>query len=34
LDMTENDGSDNVRLVMKWNAGVGFATGSDVVLYA
>jgi len=34
LDMTENDGSDNVRLVMKWNAGVGFATGSDVVLYS
>jgi len=34
IDMTENDGSDNVRLVMKWNAGVGFATGSDVVLYA
>jgi len=34
IDMTANDGSDNVRLVMKWNAGVGFATGSDVVLYA
>ena len=33
IDMTENDGSDNVRLVMKWNAGVGFATGSDIVYY-
>ena len=34
IDMTENDGSDNVRLVMKWNAGVGYATGSDIVYYA
>jgi hypothetical protein len=34
IDMTENDGSDNVRLVMKWNAGVGYANGSDIVLYA
>jgi len=33
IDMTENDGSDNVRLVMKWNAGVGYATGSDIVYY-
>ena len=33
IDMTANDGSDNVRLVMKWNAGVGFATGSDIVYY-
>ena len=34
IDMTENDGSDNIRLVMKWNAGVGYATGSDIVYYA
>ena len=34
IDMTETDGSDNVRLVMKWNAGVGYATGSDIVYYA
>lgn len=34
IDMTENDGSDNVRLVMKWNAGVGYANGSDIVYYA
>ena len=33
IDMTENDGSDNVRLVMKWNAGVGYANGSDIVYY-
>jgi len=33
LDMTPTDGSDNVRLVMKWNAGVGFANGSDIVYY-
>jgi len=34
IDMTENDGSDNVRLVMKYNAGVGYANGSDIVYYA
>ena len=34
IDMTETDGSDNVSLVMKWNAGVGYATGSDIVYYA
>lgn len=34
IDMTENDGSDNIRLVMKWNAGVGYANGSDIVYYA
>tara|TARA_R110002020_G_scaffold115102_2_gene264730 strand:- start:3034 stop:3930 length:897 start_codon:yes stop_codon:yes gene_type:complete len=34
LDMSQTDGSDNVRVVMKWNAGVGYATGSDIVLYA
>jgi|14_taG_2_1085336.scaffolds.fasta_scaffold04742_1 hypothetical protein len=34
LDMTDRDGSDNVRLVMKYNAGVGFASAGDVVYYA
>ena len=34
LDMTDTDGSDNVRLVMKYNAGVGFANGGDIVYYA
>lgn len=34
LDMTQTDGSDNVRLVMKYNAGVGFANGGDIVYYA
>lgn len=33
IDMTETDGSDNVRLVMRWNAGVGFANGADIVYY-
>jgi len=32
--MTDRDGSDNVRLVMKYNAGVGFASAGDVVYYA
>ena len=34
LDQTMVDGSDNVNLVMKFNAGVGFSTGADIVLYA
>ena len=34
LDMTDRDGSDNVRLVMKYNAGVGFANAGEVVYYA
>ena len=34
LDQTLVDGSDNVNLVMKFNAGVGFSTGADIVLYA
>jgi len=34
LDMSENDGSDNVRVVMKWNAGVGYAVSGDIVLYS
>ena len=34
LDQTMVDGSDNVNLVMKFNAGVGYSTGADIVLYA
>ena len=34
LDQTLVDGSDNVNLVMKFNAGVGYSTGADIVLYA
>ena len=33
LDMAATDGSDNVRIVMKWNAGVGYANGTEVVYY-
>ena len=34
LDQTMVDGSDNVNLVIKFNAGVGYSTGSDLVLYS
>tara|TARA_R100001129_G_scaffold42580_3_gene29291 strand:- start:64 stop:993 length:930 start_codon:yes stop_codon:yes gene_type:complete len=34
LDMAELDGSDNVRMIMRFNAGVNYAFGSDMVLYA
>ena len=34
LDQTLVDGSDNVNLVMRFNAGVGYSTGADIVLYA
>lgn len=34
LDMSDLDGSDNVRLVMKFTAGVNYAFGSDMVLFA
>ena len=34
LDQTLVDGSDNVNLVMRFNAGVGYSTGADMVLYA
>ncbi len=33
LDQSNIDGSDNVHLVMRYNAGVGFATGGDIVYY-
>ena len=34
IDQTLIDGSDNVHLVMKYNAGVGYATSGDIVYYA
>ena len=34
LDMAELDGSDNVRIIMRFNAGVNYAFGSDMVYYA
>ena len=33
IDQTAIDGSDNVHLVMKYNAGVGYATSGDIVYY-
>ena len=34
LDMSDLDGSDNVRMIMRFNAGVNYAFGTDMVLYA
>lgn len=34
LDMGDLDGSDNIRMIMRFNAGVNYAFGSDMVLYA
>ncbi len=33
IDMAENDGSQNVRIVMRYTAGVQIGVGTDVVLY-
>ena len=33
LDMADLDGSENVRVVMRFTAGVNYGIGSDVVLY-
>ena len=33
LDMQDLDGSDNVRVVMRYSAGVQYGIGSDIVLY-
>ena len=33
IDMAENDGSQNVRIVMRYTAGVQIGVGADVVLY-
>jgi len=34
LDMADIDGSDNVRVVMRFTAGVQYGIGSDIVLYS
>jgi hypothetical protein len=34
LDMSDLDGSQNVRVVMRFTAGVNYAVGSDIVLYS
>ena len=34
IDMSDIDGSDNVRVIMKFTGAVGFAYGSEVVLYS
>ena len=34
LDMADLDGSDNVRVIMRYTAGVQFGIGSDIVLYS
>lgn len=33
LDMAELDGSDNVRFIAKWSAGVQYGIGSEIVYY-
>ena len=33
LDMADLDGSDNVRVIMRFSAGVQYGIGSDIVLY-
>ena len=33
LDMADLDGSDNVRVVMRYTAGVQFGIGADIVYY-
>ena len=34
IDMADIDGSDNVRVVMRFSAGVQYGIGSDIVLYS
>ena len=34
IDMADLDGSQNVRVVMRFSAGVNYAIGSDIVLYS
>ena len=34
LDMADKDGSDNIRVIMRFTAGVNYAFGTDMVLYA
>ena len=34
IDMADIDGSQNVRLVMRFTAGVQYGIGADIVLYS
>ena len=34
LDMADLDGSQNVRVIMRYTAGVQYGIGSDIVLYS
>ena len=34
IDMADIDGSQNVRIVMRFTAGIQHAVGSDIVWYA
>ena len=34
IDMADLDGSQNVRIVMRYTAGIQHAIGSDIVLYS
>ena len=34
LDMADLDGSDNIRVIMRFFAGVNFGIGADTVLYS
>jgi hypothetical protein len=34
LDMADLDGSDNIRVILRFFAGVQYGIGSDVVLYS
>jgi hypothetical protein len=34
IDMSDIDGSNNVRVVMRYNAAIQYGIGSDVVLYS
>jgi len=33
LDMSDLDGSQNCRVIMRYTAGVNYGIGSDIVLY-
>ena len=34
IDMADIDGSQNVRVVMRFTAGIQYGIGSDIVLYS
>jgi hypothetical protein len=34
IDMGDTDGSQNIRVIMRFTAGVQYAQVSDIVLYA